>query len=397
VKLHYAIVVRSSLFALFLILAAQKSFAATPNKLVVSNNPAVCPTAKYTLIQDAINAASAGDEIVICNGIYAEQLSITKSLDIEADFGAFLVPASIEQNATSLTTGDAIAAAVFVSGATSVSITGLTVDGINNGITECAPDLIGVYFQNSSGSLRHATVRNFALTASLNGCQSGTGVFVESGGGQNSDVEISDCSIHGYQKNGVTANETGTNARIHDNVVTGAGPTTGAAQNGIQIGFSASGAIHGNTVTNNFWSPCNAAATCQAVATAVLLTGSNNVRVGENTVGIDQVGIFIDGNDNHVHGNSAFSASVFENITILGNGNRIEENRVFNGGDADIFVQGNNNTVMGNLITEAPVGILEAAGSTGNSFAANTFYGVTVKIQDPPTSNLSKKIVADRP
>jgi hypothetical protein len=395
-KLHSSIILRSSLFAFLLILTAHASFATSSNKLVVSNT-AACPHAKYTKIQDAINAASAGDEIVVCNGIYAEQLSIPKSLDIEADSGVFLVPASIQQNATSLATGNAIAAAVFVSGAANVSITGLTVDGINNGITECAPVLIGVYFQNSSGSLQHATVRNFALSASLNGCQSGTGVFVESGGGQSSDVEISDCSIHGYQKNGVTANETGTNARIHDNIVTGAGPTTGAAQNGIQIGFSATGAIRGNTVANNFWSPCNDATTCTSVATAILVTQSNNVRVGENTVGIDQVGIFIDGNDNHVHGNSAFSASVFENITILGNGNRIEENRVFNGGDADIFVQGNNNTVMGNLITEAPAGILEGSGSTGNIFTANAFHGVTVKIQDPPTGNLSKKIVADRP
>jgi nitrous oxidase accessory protein NosD len=397
VKLHSAIAFRFCMLPLVFAFAAHNAKAAPSSRLVVSNNATVCPAAKFTSIQAAINAASPGDEIVICNGVYAEQLSITKSLDIDADSGAFLVPASIQQNATSLATGDGIAAAVLISGAANVSISGLTIDGINSGITECSPDLIGVYFQNSSGSLRYATVRNFALATSLNGCQSGTGVFVESGGGQNSDVEISDCSIHGYQKNGVTANETGTTARIHDNVVTGVGPTTGAAQNGIQIGFSASGAIHGNTVTNNFWSPCNDATTCTAVATAILVTQSNSVHVGENTVGIDQVGIFIDGNDNHVRGNIAFSASIFENITIFGNGNRIEENRVFNGGDADIFVQGNNNTARGNLITEAPVGILVGAGSTGNVFAANTFHGVTTTIQDPPTGNLTKKIVADRP
>src|SRR5580704_11145973 len=254
-KLRNSFVLRSGLFAFLLILTAHASLATPYGKLIVSNT-AACPHAQYTKIQDAINAASAGDEIVVCNGIYAEQLSITKSLDIEADSGAFLVPASIQQNATSLTTGDAIAAAVFVSGATNVSITGLTVDGINNGITECAPDLIGVYFQNSSASLRHAAVRNFTLGAALNGCQSGTGVFVESGGGQASDVEIADCSINDYQKNGITANETGTTARIHNNVVTGIGPTPGAAQNGIQIGFSAGGAIREKVVANNVWSPC---------------------------------------------------------------------------------------------------------------------------------------------
>ncbi|MGC2391185.1 MAG: right-handed parallel beta-helix repeat-containing protein [Candidatus Acidiferrum sp.] len=395
-KLHASIILRSSLFALFVVFAAQETFAAPGSTLVVSNNPAVCPAARFTTIQDAINAASAGDEIVVCNGVYAEQLSINKSVDIEADSGAFLVPASIPQNTMSLATGDAIAAAVLVSGATNVTIAGLTVDGINNGITDCAPRLIGVYFQNSSGSLRHAAVRNFKLAASLNGCQSGTGVFVESGGGQSSDVEIADCSIHDYQKNGITANESGTNAKIHGNVVTGIGPTTGAAQNGIQIGFSAGGAIRENTVANNVWSPCTAVATCETVATDILVTESDHVHVTDNTAGISQVGIFVDGNGAEVRGNKAFSASVFENIRIQGNRSQVLENQVFNGGDADIYVQGNNNSVVGNSISEAPIGILEAAGSNGNQFTANRFFNVGVRIQDPAANNLSKRVVPDR-
>jgi hypothetical protein len=383
-------------FGFLLALAAHASLASPSSKLVVSNNPAICPAAKFTTIQGAINAASPGDEIVICDGIYAEQLSITKSLDIDADSGAFLVPASIQQNATSLATGDAIAAAVLVSGAANVSISGLTVDGINNGITECAPRLIGVYFQNSSGNLRHAAVRNFKLSASLNACQSGTGVFVESGAGQSSDVEIADCSIHDYQKNGITANEVGTAARIQRNVVTGIGPTPGAAQNGIQIGFSAAGAIRENTVANNVWSLCTAVATCETVATDILVTQSDNVRVTDNTAGISQVGIFVDGNSAEVRDNKVYAASVFENIRLEGNNNRAEENTVFNGGDADIYVQGNNNSVSRNAISEAPIGILEATGSTGNHFVANTFFNVSVKIQDPAVNSLSKRVAPDR-
>jgi hypothetical protein len=395
VKLHNSIVLRSGLFGFLLILTAHASLGAPSSKLVVSNT-AACPHAQYTKIQDAINAASAGDEIVICDGIYAEQLSINKSLDIDADSGAFLVPASIQQNATSLATGNAIAAAVLVSGATNVSISGLTVDGINNGITECAPRLIGVYFQNSSGSLRHAAIRNFTLGAALNACQSGTGVFLESGGGQTSDVEISDCSIHDYQKNGITANESGTTAKIHNNVVTGIGPTPGAAQNGIQIGFSAGGAIRENVVANNVWSPCTAVASCVAVATDILVTQSDNVRVTDNTAGISQVGIFVDGNNAEVRNNKVFAASVFENIRLQGNGNRAAENTVFNGGDADIYVQGNNNSVVRNSISEAPIGILEAMGSAGNQFAGNSFFNVSVTIQDPAATNLSKRVVPDR-
>ena len=388
-----SVMVRGSVVAFLLALAAHAAPAST---LRVSNNPAICPGAKFTSIQDAINAAAAGDTIVVCNGIYAEQLSITKSLDIEADSGAFLVPASLPQNATSLATGNAIAAAVLVSGAMNVTISGLTVDGINNGIMECSPDPIGVYFQNSSGTLRHAAVRNFKLSAAFNGCQSGTGVFVESGAGLTSDVEIADCSIHDYQKNGITANETGTTAHIHRNVVTGLGPTTGAAQNGIQIGFSATGSIRENIVANNIWSPCTAVATCETVATDILVTESDNVHVTDNTAGISQVGIFIDGNGAEVRNNRVYAASVFENIRLQGNHNRAEENTVFNGGDADIYLQGNNNAVSNNAISEAPIGILEATGSTGNHFVGNTFFNVPVTIQDPPANSLSKRVVPDR-
>jgi len=63
----------------------------------------------------------------------------------------------------------------------------------------------------------------FQLAASLNGCQSGTGIFVQSGSGELSRVEIDHSTVHDFQKNGITADEKGTIAIIHRNVVTGVG------------------------------------------------------------------------------------------------------------------------------------------------------------------------------
>jgi len=68
--------------------------------------------------------------------------------------------------------------ALLVADTTGVSVSGLIVDGANNGISHCAPDLIGISFQNASGQLDRMAVRNFKLGASLNGCQSGTGIFL---------------------------------------------------------------------------------------------------------------------------------------------------------------------------------------------------------------------------
>src|SRR5229473_3730278 len=254
-------------------------------RLVVDNDKVECLNAGFTHIQDAVNAASPGDEIRICKGVYVEQVKISKPLDIDADNGAILMPSAMQANAASLFDAAPIATALLVADTTGVSISGLIVDGANNGISQCAPDLIGISFQNASGELDRMAVRNFKLAVTLNGCQSGTGIFVQSGNGGTSRVEIGHCTVHDFQKNGITADEKGTVTTIRRNVVTGLGPTTGAAQNGVQIGFGAAGSIADNVVTNNVWAPCTAIATCAVVATNILVTQSDSVEVSGNTAG----------------------------------------------------------------------------------------------------------------
>src|SRR5260370_22920561 len=264
-------------------------------QLVVDDDKVECPNAGFPHIQNAVDAAGPGDEIHICKGIYVEQVTIRKPLNISADNGAILMPSTMQANTTSLFDGAAIATALLVAGTTGVSISGLTVDGVNNGISECAPDLIGVSFQNASGELKRMAVRNFKLAASLNGCQSGTGIFVQSGNGGVSKVEIRHCTVHDFQKNGITADEKGTVTIIRRNVVTGAGPASGAAQNGVQIAVVAAASILENLVTNSVWAPCAAIATCTTVATNILVPQSDGVEVSSNTAGISQANIFVHG------------------------------------------------------------------------------------------------------
>jgi nitrous oxidase accessory protein NosD len=370
--------------------------AASGAHLVVDDDKVECPNAGFTHIQDAIDAASPGDHIRICKGTYMEQLTIRKALDIDADSGAVLMPNAMKQNTTSLFDGAAIATAILVADTTDVSISGLTVDGVNNGIAECAPDLEGITFQNASGSIQRAAIRNFKLGAGLGGCQSGTGIFVQSGGGMISRVSIEDCTIHDFQKNGVTANEIGTTALVRRNVVTGIGPTAAIAQNGIQIGFGAGGAITRNNVTNSVFSTCTAAATCTAVATNILVEQSDGVEVSGNRAGISQVAIFVNGNQAAVERNETFATSVFDGIRVEGNQAEVRRNRVFNGAESGIFVTGNNNVLEDNVITEAAIGILKETGSMGNLIAMNRFFDTPITVQDPASAGLTKKIQPQR-
>jgi nitrous oxidase accessory protein NosD len=204
------------------------------------------------------------------------------------------------------------------------------------------------------------------------------------------------CKIHDFQKNGITANESGTFVSVHENVVTGLGPTTGAAQNGIQIGFGATGRIVENTVVNMIWSPCIDPNTCQAVATNILVAESDGVEVRDNTVSISQVGIFGDGNNATILRNRVSNASVFDGIRVEGNGSKVLNNAVATAGEALIFVEGNDNDVVHNALSDAPVGILKVSGSSDDKFRANDFDNVVRKIVDPMPRSLTGLLVPER-
>jgi len=366
----------------FGVTAAAPSFADDDHKtFLVDDDKVQCPTATFTSIQAAVNAAPNGATIRVCAGLYKEQVTITKPLTINGDNGAIVMPSAVVTNSTSLATGNPIAAVILVSNSSDADLSGLTVDGANNGLTGCAPNLIGIYYRNASGNIQNNTVRNMKLSDALNGCQSGLGIFVQSGLGT-SKVTIDTNSVHDYQKNGITGNEAGTNVTIKNNVVTGLGPTTGAAQNGIQIAFGAAGTADSNISSNHVWSPCTDVNHCAAAAFDVLVL-SDRVEIDHNSTGRSQGGIFVQGNNGNVHDNTIFDSLVFDGIDLIGNGNAAENNTVTKSDEAGIFVQGNNNKVTGNTIQDAPIGVWKDTSSTGTVISGNHFINTPITILDP--------------
>lgn len=351
--------------------------------LLVDDDKVQCPTAAFTSIQAAVNAAQAGDVIRVCPGTYPEQVMIEKPLTIRGDNGAVVIPSNVTANASDPATGEAIAAVILVHNTQDVAIDGLIVDGSNNGITECAPRFIGMLYQNASGVVAHNAVRHIRLAASLPGCQSGNAIEVETSSGGASDVEIHENSVSDYQKNGITGDEAGTDVSVVGNVVTGIGPTTGAAQNGIQVGFGAKGKIEGNSVADNVWSPCVSTSQCAFNATGILVFQSDDVRVSENSAGTNQVGIFIGGNKGHVLDNTVFNSLVLLGIVLNGNDNEAVRNDVTRSDQAGILIQGDDNLVKANRITDAAIGILKVTGSSGTTLAMNRFFATLIPIEDP--------------
>jgi nitrous oxidase accessory protein NosD len=379
---NLSVVVAIGLFGVFASVAPGEALGAT---IVVGQNAAVCPGAQFAKIQDAVNAASPGDIIQICPGVYAEQVSISKALEVNANNGAILRPSG-EQHRVGV--GPTIAALLLIENTPDVTVRNLTIDGTDADINACAPDLIGVFFRNASGQLSHVAVRNAKLSSNFSGCQSGSAILVQSGGGQSSVVGIAESSIHAYQKNGITANEAGTDVTIEGNVVTGLGATTGAAQNGIQIGFGAAGTVRHNTVANHIWSPCVSVDQCTATANDILVFQSDGVSVHDNVVGVSQTGVAIVGNNANVFDNDIFDSQIFDGIELIGDDNTAQRNQITHSDQAGVLVAGSSNVVRQNVINESAIGVLKIAGSTGNTIANNTYFNSPVKLQDPPAGAL---------
>jgi nitrous oxidase accessory protein NosD len=368
---------------------AQTGSNSVPATILVGDDKNQCPDANYSTIQAAVNAASAGEHIRVCAGTYPEQVAIDKSIVLRADDGVFVSPVAMSPNAAGLTQGDPLAAAFLVTNAASVEIKGFTIDGSANGIVICAPRLIGILFQNASGRIEHNVVRHFHLSPALPGCQSGNAIEVETAPGNKSDVTIYGNSMDDFQKNGITGNEPGTNVVIDSNVVIGSGPTTGAAQNGIQIGFGASGTITNNSVINNVWSPCTVISECVFNATGILVFESNEVHVRNNSVGTSQVGIFTGGNGSQVESNVVFNS--LQGIAVVGDENAIAMNEITQSDQAAVFIQGSANQIASNEILGALIGILEAPGSGQNPLFENRFFATTTQVSTTGSAAASSK------
>jgi parallel beta-helix repeat protein len=350
-------------------------------------------TPQFATIQAAVTAASSGQTIYVCPGSYPEQVAISTNLTLEglqvghSGLAAVTVPAGgVVVNATSLG-GNPVAAQIVVTGGARVTISDLTVDGYGNGIATCATDLVGIYFQNASGTVTESAVLNEVLPAGFTGCQSGEGIYAESGSGGTSTINVNTTTVENYQKNGITGNSAGTTLTATNNTIVGQGSTTGAAENGIQIGFGATGTLTSNTVTDDVWGPDTSSDAGDAAA-GILVYASSDVDIESNQVTDTQFGIVTVSDPTlgpadftTIRSNSVSATHIFDAIDVCSNHNAIESNTINVADEAGIHLDdtcgttGNNNTATGNTVNASCAGILKGSATTGNTIT-DIYYNV---------------------
>jgi len=372
---------------------------------------------QFQHIQDAINAVPTGSTIDICPNTYNEQLNINKSVTLtgvvngSSDAIVILPPsAGLASNATSLSSGNPIAAHVWVAGPVTVNMNNIIVDSIGNGVSGCSPNVVGILYQNANGTLNHVATRNQWVGSSesdggSNGCQSGLGIFVQSGNSGTSTVTVTNSSVHDYQKNGITGNEVGTMLTVTNSDVVGQGATTGAAENGIQIGFGAAGTVTGNLVIDDVWAPDTITDPGDAAAGILLYdAAANKTIVKSNTVGNTQYGIAAvtdttgDGDGASITANKVFGTRIFDGIDVCVNSSTVQTNTIMNSSESAIHLDascsgtGNNNTVTGNTMIEACVGVLQDSGTSGDTITPNTFFAAGTTSGSACTTTLASTV-----
>lgn len=281
-----------------------------PNTLYVSATATgantSCSAAGYATIQAAVNAAKSGATVYVCPGNYPEQVTIsTSNLKLlGAGSTSIIDPTAGSPNATDLDSGQPTTAIVTVTaGTTGVNVSNLVVDGsgLTSTFTGCADNFVGVLYQAASGTVSFVTVQNIELPATLGGCQDGLGVFVQAGSSGKANVNVQNGTVNGYDKGGIVCVDTGTHCDVTQNTITGLGPTTSGASNGVQMGPGASGNVNQNVISGNNWTGTSTESEPQADAAAgVLVYGAGgNTQVQNDTLTDNQIAVEV------VHSNAA--------------------------------------------------------------------------------------------
>jgi hypothetical protein len=285
------------------------------------DDPGVNGIVYYGIIQDAIDAGSPGDVIVVDSGEYDEQIIINKSLTIQGMGNDTIIKPSSASKLTQVFDGlfwygtpntKQIAGIIVanVSDGGNVTIKNLKVDESNvTGKPDGADFLTGIFYRETGGTID--TV-NIVGTGAWSGLDRAYGIYL-SAGTNAVFVEVRGCTIKDYDKNGIEAMGDKLTFDIHDNVLIGRGstPEGDEVQNGIHAGRGSVGTVNNNMISNMSYAPLT-----WWSAGILFLGGGNGCSANNNTVVDCQIGIcFNDMNgsaaDNIVSGGTVGKAGMF--------------------------------------------------------------------------------------
>jgi hypothetical protein len=202
-----------------------------------------------------------------------------------------------------------------------INMTAAQIGGNVNGPLDATGCNIGVYYDNTTSgnvtaganihdanyfgvvvngdvgavsvNVTNATINHIG-EPTLDGTQHGVAIYYRALGTGTASGTISGDTLTNYQKGGITVSGS-VSATITNNTVTGQGPVSYIAQNGIQVGVGAKATVTGNTVTGNAYTGAGGVSSAGILVIGGPCYGATtvNLTINKNTLTTNDVGIWL--------------------------------------------------------------------------------------------------------
>jgi hypothetical protein len=228
-----------------------------------------CTFPGFNTIQAAVAASNPGDTIVVCSGVYDEQVTVGKNLTLAGSGNAIIqAPAALVPDANGKNE------VVEVNNGASVTMSGFTVAGPSAGGQELDT---GIAVHNGATlDLSNTTVRGIHDNPTFTGAQHGEGIRVGTPRydttPQVGHATINNVAVLDYQKNGIVIAGTGSTGKITNTTVTGQGQTPVIGENGVEVVDGAAATLSTTTMRDNFYT-----GTQNVKACGLLIIGASGV------------------------------------------------------------------------------------------------------------------------
>jgi parallel beta-helix repeat protein len=287
---------------------------AAPMNTVYVDNTKTCNDAgpgtkqlPFCTVQRGVDAVpNTGGTVNVAKGTYTEHVTITgkNNLTISGNGNNTII-----QEPNTLNSGGAI---VDVTNSQHLDLNQLTVSGPFV-VDSCATEEYGIRLNDKvSANIEHVNVLDIRPASDdYFGCQQGVGIVI---GRQSASAiataTLRDVTVKNYAKDGILVDNAGSDASIKQSTVTGRGPTTLTALNGIQVSRGATATIKQTTVTGNVYSPQTQGYT----ASGILIFQAGKVDISQTSSNKNDVGFDIDAATQ----NSSFTQNTANNNTTNG-------------------------------------------------------------------------------
>jgi parallel beta-helix repeat protein len=349
----------------------------------------------FTTIQAAVNAAAnSGDTILVNPGAYLEQVTINKSLTLQGHGAGATIqaPTTLADDAT----GFGLKVLVEIDNAATVNMSNLNVQGPN-------PDInVGILVVGGATlNLTGTTIAHIHQTAATFGNQTGHGILVggtsSSAVGQVGHATITNCTITDYQKTGILIGSNGSSGTITGCTITGVGPTTAIAQNGIQFsqGTAAGATASNNTISGNEFTGANSGPDLfNDFQSAGILNFIDSSSFTGNTAFGNDLGIYTTnaGSTGTTITGNTVRDNRFENI-FLDTGTATVSNNTISGSNIGVVVNSSVTDAFGNPTSVDTQATLVSNNITNNGTGGLTFPGGGIRLfvesGDPRTARVT--------